>query len=124
VRRRGISFDETGEHWTDAFLHRIRGEILLKRDPANNGLAEEAFLTAIAIAQQQKAKSLELQAAILLAKLYHSTGRTSDGPAVLAAALEGLSPEPGFPEIEDAKAELSALRGKADVVTTSIDFRE
>jgi class 3 adenylate cyclase/tetratricopeptide (TPR) repeat protein len=26
---------ETGEHWSDAFLHRCRGEILLKRDPAN-----------------------------------------------------------------------------------------
>jgi predicted ATPase len=40
---------ETGEHWTDAFLHRMRGEILLKRDPANTAPAEEAFLTAIAI---------------------------------------------------------------------------
>jgi hypothetical protein len=26
---------ETGERWSDAFLHRLRGEILLKRDPAN-----------------------------------------------------------------------------------------
>jgi hypothetical protein len=26
---------ETGEHWSDAFLHRCRGELLLKRDPAN-----------------------------------------------------------------------------------------
>ena len=29
--------DETGEHWTDAYLHRLRGEILLRRDPANTG---------------------------------------------------------------------------------------
>jgi predicted ATPase len=48
---------ETGEHWTDAFLHRIRGEILYKRDPANTVPAEEAFLTAIAIAQRQKART-------------------------------------------------------------------
>ena len=26
---------QTGEHWTDAYLNRIRGEILLKRDPAS-----------------------------------------------------------------------------------------
>jgi predicted negative regulator of RcsB-dependent stress response len=26
---------DTGEHWSDAYLHRCRGEILLKRDPAN-----------------------------------------------------------------------------------------
>jgi predicted ATPase len=44
---------ETGEHLSDAFLHRLRGEILLKRDPANTTPAEEAFLTAIAVAQQQ-----------------------------------------------------------------------
>jgi len=25
---------ETGEHWSDAFLHRLGGEILLKRDPS------------------------------------------------------------------------------------------
>jgi predicted ATPase len=52
---------EMGAHWTDAFLHRVRGEILLKRVPANTGQAEEAFLAAIAIAQQQKAKSFELR---------------------------------------------------------------
>ena len=32
-------------------LHRVRGEILLKRDPANSAPGEEAFQTAIAIAQ-------------------------------------------------------------------------
>ena len=59
---------QTGEHWTDAFLHRIRGEILLKRDPANTSPAEDAFLTAIAIAQQQKARTFELHAAISMAR--------------------------------------------------------
>jgi predicted ATPase len=54
---------ETGEHWSDAFLHCLRGEILLKRDPANTAPAEDAFLTAIAIAQHQKARSFELRAA-------------------------------------------------------------
>jgi predicted ATPase len=34
---------ETGEHWNDAFLHRLRAEILLKRDPANTVAAEEHF---------------------------------------------------------------------------------
>src|SRR4029077_18432207 len=61
--------DETGEHWTDAFLHRLRGEILLKRDPANTAPAEEAYLTAIAVARQQKARSFGLPARLSLAKL-------------------------------------------------------
>jgi predicted ATPase len=99
----------TGEHWSDAFLHRLRGEILLKRDPANTAPAEEAFLTAIAVAQQQKARSFELRAALELAKLYQSTSRVADAHAVLASALKGFSPTPEFPEIREAQTLLSAL---------------
>jgi predicted ATPase len=97
------------QRWSDAELHRIRGEILLKRDPANSAPAEEAFLTAIAIAQQQKARSFELRAALSLAKLYQSTGRPADAHAVLAPALEGFAPTPEFPEIEEAQTLLGAL---------------
>jgi predicted ATPase len=100
---------ETGAHGTDAFLYRIRGEILLKSDPANTQPAEEAFLTAIANAQQQKARSFELQAALSLAKLYQSTGRAADAHAVLTPALEGFSPTPEFPEIEEGQTLLAAL---------------
>ena len=100
---------ETEEHWSDAFLHRLRGEILLKRDPANTAPAEHALLTAIAIAQQQKARSFELRAALSLAKLYHSTDRPADAHAVLASALQGFSPTPEFPEIAEAQMLLTAL---------------
>src|SRR5271166_4682182 len=47
---------ETGERWSDSFLHRFRGEILLKVDPAGAARAEEAFRAAIAVAQQQGAE--------------------------------------------------------------------
>jgi predicted ATPase len=106
---------DTGDHWTDAFLHRIRGEILLRRDPANTVPAEEAFLTAIAIAQQQKAKSFELRAALLLAKLYQSTNHAADAHAMLVPALEGFSPTPEFPEIAEAQALLAALAETGEV---------
>jgi predicted ATPase len=100
---------ETGERWSDAFLHRCRGEILLKHDPANTAPAEDAFLIAIAIAQQQKARSFELRAALALAKLYQSTGRVADAHAVLGPALEGFSPTPELPEIAEAQTLLAAL---------------
>jgi predicted ATPase len=99
----------TGEYWSDAFLHRLRGEILLKLDPANEKPAEDALLTAIAVAQQQKARSFELRAAFDLARLYHSTGRSAAAHALLASALQGFSPTPEFPEIEEAQALLVAL---------------
>jgi predicted ATPase len=104
---------ETGERWTDSFLRRIRGELLLKRDPASTAPAEEAFLTAIAIAQQHKARSFGLQAALSVAKLYQSTGRAADAHAVLAPALEGFSP----PEITEAQVLLATL-AQRDVATS------
>ena len=102
--------ERSGLRFFDAENHRIRGEILLKRDPMNTAPAEEAFLTAIAIAQQQKAKSFELRAALSLAKLYQSTSRPADAHAVLAPALEGFSPTSEFPEIEEAQALLATLK--------------
>ena len=101
--------DRTGYRAFEAELHRARGEILLKRDPANPAPAEEAFLTAIAVAKQQGTRSFELRAALALAKLYQSTGRPAEAHAVLAPALEGFSPTPEMPEIAEAQALLAAL---------------
>ena len=64
--------DRTGYRTFEAELHRVRGEILLKRDPAKPASAKDAFLTAIAIAQQQGTRSFELRASLALAKLHQS----------------------------------------------------
>jgi predicted ATPase len=113
----------TGECWTDAMLHRIRGEILLKRDPANPSPAEKAFQTAIAIAKQQGGRSFGLRAALALAKLYQSTGRPVEAHAVLAPALEGFSPTPEMREIAEAQELLSGLEEK-DGVKAAIALRQ
>jgi class 3 adenylate cyclase/predicted ATPase len=99
---------ETGERVSDSFLHRLRGELLLRRDSANPGPAEQAFQSAIAIAKDQGARSYELLAALALAKLYKTTGRPADAHAVLAPALEGFTPTPEMPEIAEA---MSCQRG-------------
>jgi class 3 adenylate cyclase/predicted ATPase len=101
--------NETGAHWTDALLHRIRGEILLKREPANPAPAEEAFQTAIAIAKEQGARSYVLLVSLSLAKLYRSTGRLVEAHAALAPALEGFSATPEMPTIAEARTLLAAL---------------
>jgi predicted ATPase len=100
---------ENGEHWTDSVLFRRKGEILLKREPGGSAHAEDAFRTAIAIAHDQGACSLGLQAALALAKLYQSTARPGEAHTVLAPALEGFSPTPEMPEIAEAQALLVAL---------------
>ncbi|MBV8423016.1 MAG: hypothetical protein JOZ26_23675, partial [Hyphomicrobiales bacterium] len=78
--------------------------MLLKRDPAVPAPAQEAFQTAISVAKRQGARSFELRAALALAKLYQSTGRPVEAHAVLAPALDGLSPTPEMPEIAEARA--------------------
>jgi predicted negative regulator of RcsB-dependent stress response len=92
-----------------AFIHHLRGEILLKRDLSNSAPAEEAFRTAIDFARQQSAHSLGLQAALALAKLLRSTGQAAEAHAALAPALEGFSPTPEMPEIVEAQALLPQL---------------
>jgi class 3 adenylate cyclase len=79
----------------EAELHRTRGEMLWKRDPANPAPAEEALLTAIAVAKQQGTRSFKLRAGLSLAKLYQPTGRPVDAHAVLAPALEGFLQDAG-----------------------------
>ena len=101
--------DRTGHRAFEAELHRVRGEILQKRDPADLAPAEGAFLTAIAVAKQQGTRSFELRAALALAKLYWSTARPAEAHAILAPALDGFAPTPEFPEIEEALEIMTAI---------------
>ena len=113
----GLSIaDRLGHRAFEAELHRARGDILLQRDPANSAPAQDAFLTAIAVAKQQGARSFELRAALGLAKLYQSTARPIEAHAVLAPALEGFAPMPEMPEIAQGRALLAALAESDDVM--------
>jgi predicted ATPase len=96
--------ERTGHRAFEAELHGARGDMLLKRDPTRPAPAEEALLTAIAVAKLQGTRSFELRAALALARLYQSTARPADAHAVLAPALEGFSQTPEMPEIAEAQA--------------------
>jgi tetratricopeptide (TPR) repeat protein len=95
-----------------AFPYRLRGEILIERDPSSHA-AEEAFQTAIAITREQGAASWGLRATLSLAKLYQSTARPVEAHDILAPALEGFTPTSEMPEIAEAKALLAALDMRA-----------
>ena len=77
--------------------------------PLNSAPAEKAFRTAVAIANEQRARSFGLQAALSLAKLYQLTNRRLEAHAVLAPALEGFAPTPEMPEIAEAMALMDRL---------------
>jgi predicted ATPase len=67
-----------------AELNRLEGELLLASKEPNGGEAEASFRKAIAIAQAQGAKSLELRAATSLARLLVRQGRCEEAHALLA----------------------------------------
>jgi class 3 adenylate cyclase/predicted ATPase len=97
----------------EAELHRARGEILLEHGPANLAPAEDAFLTAIAVAKRQGARSFELRAALSLARLYRATDRPACAHAVLVPALDGFSSASTFPEIQEAIGIIAAFEPKS-----------
>jgi predicted ATPase len=97
------------------FPHLLRGELLLKRNPSNPAPAEEALQAALEIAKQQGARSWFLRAALSLAKLYQSTGRSAEAHTVLAPALEGFAPTLEMPEVAEAQALLAELSETAEV---------
>jgi class 3 adenylate cyclase/tetratricopeptide (TPR) repeat protein len=105
-----LALARQGENRCDfALPYRLRGEILIERDPSSPVAAEEAFQTAMAITREQGAASWGLRAALSLAKLYQSTARPVEAHDILAPALEGFTPTSQMPEIAEAKALLVGL---------------
>ena len=99
----------TGERWSNAELHRVRGELLIKRDPANTATAEEAFLTAIGIAQRQKTRSFELRAAMSTARLWRDQGKRDDARELLAPVYGWFTEGFDTRDLKEAKALLDEL---------------
>jgi class 3 adenylate cyclase/predicted ATPase len=101
--------DDTGDRGVESVLWRLQGELLLARGPGHEAGAEECFQKALAIAQRQCARLLELGAATTLARLWQQ----QDKPA---AARELLGPiyawfTEGFesPDLRTARALLDEL---------------
>jgi predicted ATPase len=78
--------DHSGEHWWAAELYRLRGELLLAHEGAGHNAveAEQCFRQALAIAQHQHAKSLELRAAMSLSRLWQAHGKRAAARQMLA----------------------------------------
>ncbi len=100
---------ETGEHWTDAFLYGIRGEILLNLDRANTAPAEAAFQTALAVARKQQAKSWELRAAMSMARLLRDQGKRGAARDLLAPVYGWFTEGFDTLDLKEAKALLDEL---------------
>ena len=95
--------EQTGQHWLDAELHRVRGELLLRRDAPNVSAAQDAFNRALEIARSQQARTFELRGALGLARLYIRHDRAAAVSEVLAPVLVDFDTGRDLPEIEQAQ---------------------
>ena len=100
---------DTGERRWEAELHRLKGELLLQQAISGEQEAEACFLQALDIARRQQAKSLELRAAMSLARLWQHQGKR-DAARTLLAPVYGWFTE-GFDtaDLQEAKALVEAL---------------
>jgi predicted ATPase len=121
--------EATGERFYEAELHRLRGELLLRQDvgedrpsaaepaatrrhepdPSRLAEAEACFRRALDVARRQGAKSLELRAALSLARLLRDRGERAEGRRLLAATYGWFTEGWDTPDLQDARVFLEEL---------------
>jgi predicted ATPase len=98
--------DLTQEYFWEAEIHRLRGELLLQRDPAAVHDAEPCFHKALSVARRQQARSLELRAALSLARLWSAQEKAAEARELLAAVYGGFTEGFQTHDLQQAKAML------------------
>ena len=93
----------------EAALHRIRGELLLIRAPADEDEAERCFRRAIEISRRVSARWLELLATTSLARLLSKQRRRGEARAMLAEIYNWFTEGFDTADLKDAKALLDDL---------------
>ncbi|NJN47702.1 MAG: hypothetical protein HC808_15840 [Candidatus Competibacteraceae bacterium] len=101
---------DNDEHFYDAELHRIKGELLLQLPVPHKSQAEACFQEALKIARDQQAKSLELRAAMSLCRLWQNTDKRDLGLRELAAVYDWFTEGFDTPDLKDAKTLLDEYR--------------
>jgi predicted ATPase/class 3 adenylate cyclase len=101
--------DAGNERWIDAEIHRVTGDILLASPRPDAARAETEFCAAIAVAQRQGAKLLEIRSATSLARLWREQGKSNNARALLAPIYGWFTEGFDTPDVREAGALLEAL---------------
>jgi predicted ATPase len=99
----------TGERWYEAEIYRLQGELLLQQNSDHQAEAETCYQQAIAIAQNQQAKSFELRTATSLARLWQLQGKRQEAHDLLAPVYGWFTEGFDTADLQEAKALLEAL---------------
>ena len=106
---RGRHGAQHGERWWEAELHRLRGVLLLRQTGKAMVEAEAWFQQALDIARRQQAKSLELRAAMSLARLWQGQGKHAEARQLLAPIYDWFTEGFDTADLREAKGLLEAL---------------
>jgi predicted ATPase len=101
--------DTTGERWYKPEIYRLKGELLLQQNSANQAEAETCFHKALDIARTQQAKSLELRVATSLARLWQQQGKRQEAHDLLAPVYQWFTEGFDTAALKDAKALIEEL---------------
>ncbi len=101
--------EQSGERFWLAELHRLDGQLALKRPEPDRARAEACFLKAIDIARSQEARLLELRAATDLARLWRDTGSPNDPRALLEPILAAIEGGETTRDVRNARALLAEI---------------
>jgi predicted ATPase len=104
-----VHFECTGDALWEPEVHRLMGDLLLRRNPSAPDRAEASYRRAIKRARSQDAKSWELRAATSLARLWRDQGKPAAARALLAPIYGWFTEGFDTADLKDAKALLDHL---------------
>ncbi len=96
--------EATGIRWWEAEIRRLKGELLLSRSVKNAVEAEACFNQAIEIARRLSTKSLELRAAMSLARLWQGQGKIAEAHDLLSPLYDWFTEGFETADLKEAKA--------------------
>jgi predicted ATPase len=99
----------TEERWWEAELYRLKGALLLQLPLPDLGQVEACLQQALDVARRQRAKSLELRAALSLSRLWQGQGQHVAARQLLAEVYGWFTEGFDTPALQEAQALLAEL---------------
>jgi predicted ATPase len=107
--------ERSRERWWESGLHRLKGDLIVQMPPRAAGSrrrsaadAEKCFQHTFAVALRQGARSLELRAAMSLARLWRGRGKDAAAHRLLKETYDWFTEGFDTADLQEARALLTA----------------
>ncbi len=101
--------EQQEECWWEVEIYRLRGVLLLRQAGTQQAEAEACFQRALDVARRQEAKSLELRAAMSLARLWQQQSKHKEAHQLLAEIYGWFTEGFDTPDLKEAQTLLAEL---------------